>query len=206
MLKKPGRKPSNAHESLRSEVLWVKRKLKYSATGIAAYLRRNRGVRVDNNLVHKILLEEGLAVEEPNKKGRRRWVRYEREHALSAVHMDWFYHNGNWVIAVLDDCSRMVLAARECDRRSVEASIAVLNEAYERYKHLRPIREVITEHELSSTPIRGIRREELSIALRSSAKLRESSMCCANTITCGATAKLKSGYILTSGSERSSQA
>ncbi len=86
--------------------------------------------------MHKILLEEGLAVEELNKKGRKRpWVRYEREHALSAVHMDWFYHRGKWVVAVLDDCSRMVLAAKECERRSVEASIAVLKEAYE-YWHI----------------------------------------------------------------------
>ncbi len=148
VLRRPGRKSYARYpENLRDEVLWAKAKLKCSATGIAAYLRKNRGIRVDNNLVHQILLEEGLAVEEPNKKGRKRpWVRYEREHALSAVHMDWFYHNGRWVIAVLDDCSRMVLAARECDRRSVEASIAVLNEAYERYKHLRRIGEVITDH------------------------------------------------------------
>ena len=61
-------------------------------------------------------------MEEPNKKGRKRpWVRYERKHALSAVHMDWFYHLSQWqVVAVLDDCSRMILAAKECDRRSVE--------------------------------------------------------------------------------------
>ena len=148
VLKRPGRKPCSRYsENLRNEVLWAKAKLKCSATGIAAYLRRNKGIKVDNNVVHKILLEEGLAVEEPNKKGRKRpWVRYERKHALSAVHMDWFYHNGRWVVAVLDDCSRMILAAKECDRRSVEVSIVVLEEAINRYKHIRMIREVITDH------------------------------------------------------------
>ena len=107
-----GTKSSPEPENLRDEVLWAKAKLKYSATGIAAYLREKKGIKVDNNAVHWLLLEEGLVVEEPNKRGRKRpWVRYERGHALSAVHMDWFYHRGRWVIAVLDDCSGMVLAA-----------------------------------------------------------------------------------------------
>ena len=72
VLKRPGRKPhANYPENLRDEVLWAKAKLKCSATGIAAYLRKNKGIKVDNNLVHRILLEEGLAVEEPGKKAGR---------------------------------------------------------------------------------------------------------------------------------------
>jgi len=47
---------------------------------------------------------------------------------------------------VLDDHSRIVLAAKECEQRSVGDAIAVLNEAYERYKHIRRIGEVITDH------------------------------------------------------------
>lgn len=56
------------------------------------------------------------------------------------------YHNGGWVVAVLDDCSRMILAAKECDGRSVEVSIVVLEEAINRYKHIRMIREVIKNY------------------------------------------------------------
>ncbi len=33
------------------------------------------------------------------KKGKKKWVRYERSHSLSAVHVDWFFNEryGKWV-------------------------------------------------------------------------------------------------------------
>ena len=198
VLKRPGRKPYSSHpENLRDDVLWAKAKLKCSATGIAVYLRKNKGIKVDNNLVHRILLEEGLAMEEPNKRGRKRpWVRYEREHALSAVHMDWFYHNGKWVVAVLDDCSRMVLSARECKRRSVDASIAVLKEALERYRHIRRIREVITDH---GAEFYANKRDK-----KGRARHCFEEFCRANGIARGATAKSRSGSTCISSTEMSS--
>jgi transposase len=80
VLRRPGGKLSSNHENLRDVVLWAKQKLKCSATGIAAYLCEKRGIRVDNNLMHKILLEEDLAVEEPNKKVRKQ--PWELKHVL----------------------------------------------------------------------------------------------------------------------------
>jgi putative transposase len=79
------------------------------------------------------------------KKSRRRksWVRYERNHSLSAVHMDWLYdeQRGKNVIAVIDDASRMILAYGEFDHATVENSILVLKKALKYGK----IREVITD-------------------------------------------------------------
>lgn len=117
------------------------------------------------------------------------------------------YHNGRWVVAVLDDCSRMILAAKECDRRSVEVSIAVLEEAINRYKHIRMIREVIkskiTDHgsEFYANKRDKKRKEERSIASRSSAKPTELNISSANTTILRATAKSKSGSTPTRGSE-----
>jgi hypothetical protein len=34
--------------------------------------------------------EEGMAMDEYNKKKQRKWVRYERKHSNSLWHMDWF--------------------------------------------------------------------------------------------------------------------
>ena len=54
--------------------------------------------------------------------------------------------NKQWICAVLDDASRKILSCGEYERRSAEASIELLEEAYEKYLHVKPIREVITDH------------------------------------------------------------
>lgn len=68
VLFRPGRNPSDNHENLRDEVLWGKRKPRCGAMGIAAYLRMKDGIMVDNNLVHRIILEGSLAVEGPERR------------------------------------------------------------------------------------------------------------------------------------------
>ena len=47
--------------------------------------------------------------QESKQKRRKPWVRYERDHSLSAVHMDWHISRavpGKQVCVVLDDASR----------------------------------------------------------------------------------------------------
>ena len=89
-LKKPGRKMSRIY-SKGEEGLITKYAKKYGlgARGIAALLRRKKGMEIDNNYVGKVLKMKGLASEERNNKGRKKpWMRYEREHSLSAVPID----------------------------------------------------------------------------------------------------------------------
>ena len=147
-LQKRGPKPKRCDDSLRREVITAKRKLGGSAVIIGKYLRRTRQMRIDNNRIHAILLEEKMAEENDKKKCRKKpWVRYERSHSLSAVHMDWYLHsNGKWICAVLDDASRMILVVGEFDHATAENAIRLLDEAYHRYAHIAPIIEVITDH------------------------------------------------------------
>jgi len=148
-LKKRGRKKSREYSDdviKRIKEIW--KKFRMGAVAIAERLRERHGVKIDNNKVHDVLLENNMARENDNKKGRKKpWVRYERNHSLSAVHMDWHQNkHGKWICAVLDDSSRKVLSAGEYDGRSAEASIELLDEAFEKYNHVRSIREVITDH------------------------------------------------------------
>ncbi len=162
ILKKPGRKPYRKYSRRLEEVIEMyAKKHGLGATGIAKLLRRKRGIKIDNNYVHKVLKMKGLAREERNKKGRKRpWVRYEREHSLSAVHMDWYYNSelDVWVCPVLDDASRFLLAIIETKSATAEASIKVLNEAYEKYSYLRPIQEVVVDHGTQFTANRRDKR------------------------------------------------
>ncbi len=117
---------------------------------IGRLIRFRYGTKIGNNLIHKFLLNEGMA--EPNgKKQKRRkpWVRYERRHSLSAGHMDW--HTANWqqdvqVCTVIDDSSRKILSAVECENATEEEAQRLVQNVLDDYGHIRRIREIITDH------------------------------------------------------------
>ena len=77
-------------------------------------------IRISHNRIHMYLKEQGLAEEDKNKQKRRKWVRYERKHSLSAGHIDWHEWAGTGikVCVVLDDASRMWRLA-ESSRKSI---------------------------------------------------------------------------------------
>ena len=121
----------------------------------ALYLERAvsycQKVRIPHNTIHKIMLEKGYAKEEKSKKKRRKpWIRYERAHSLSAVHMDWHESKvvtGKQVCVVLDDASRKVLSGGEFEGASEENSVLLLKEALEscRSAYSLGIRECISD-------------------------------------------------------------
>ena len=122
----------------------------------ALYLERAvsfyQKVRIPHNTIHKIMLEKGYAKEQESKKGRRKpWIRYERAHSLSAVHMDWHESRavqGKQVCVVLDDASRKVLSGGEFDNATEENSVLLLKEALQscRQAYNLGIRECISDH------------------------------------------------------------
>jgi putative transposase len=99
---------------------------KVSASALADIISKVYGKNISNRRVHKILLNLGYA----KKKGKidvrkKNWIRYERRHSLTAVHIDWYYDpiSKLWVFAVLDDASRKLLALVECNHATTEQSI-----------------------------------------------------------------------------------
>jgi putative transposase len=106
-------------------------------------------IRIPHNTIHKVMLELGFSKHEKSKQKRRKpWIRYERKHSLSAVHMDWHESkvSGKQLCTVLDDASRKVLAAGEFDNATEENSLEVLKKAIEQYEYMYPIIAVITDH------------------------------------------------------------
>ena len=94
-------------------------------------------------------MAHGQAKTTPNKSKRRKpWVRWERDHILSLVHLDWHISkcNGKEVCIVLDDSSRCILAGSEFDAETTENSIELLQEALDNFEWLTSIREVMTDH------------------------------------------------------------
>ena len=149
-LSRPGRKPiPKDDEKLRMIILGTQSKTRQGATYIAKYLRDKLNIRLSHNYIHNVLLREGLALPNSKKQKRRKpWVRYERTHSLSAVHMDWHFNSKTekWVCVVLDDASRKILAGGEYDNSVAEHCIDQIKESNKKYGHIRKIREVITDH------------------------------------------------------------
>ena len=99
---------------------------KVSASVLEKIIDRSYDKHISNRRIHKILLILGYA----KKKGtidvrKKKWIRYERRHSLTAVHIDWYYCSKQqlWVFAVLDDASRKLLALVECKYATTEQSI-----------------------------------------------------------------------------------
>jgi len=100
IIKKRGRKPRKITKWLRQDIISFKKDLNIGSVAIAKILRKIRGIPIGNEIIHRILLEEHMTEKDPSKSySKKSWVRYEREHSLSAVHMDWHLskYNGMWV-------------------------------------------------------------------------------------------------------------
>jgi putative transposase len=118
-------------------------KYRVSADTLERLIRRDYGQKIGHNRIHKILLSLGFAKAKTKKDVRKKdWIRYERRHSLTAVHIDWHYHENVWVFAIIDDASRKMLALLETSSATTEASIQGMEEAL---KHGQ-IKQCISDH------------------------------------------------------------
>jgi putative transposase len=149
VLGRPGRPPAiSCPVGLPALILRLHDEVDLGAAAIGDILRKRHDIHVGTRTVHEHLRRAGRVRDEPNKRVRKTpWIRYERTHPLSLVHMDWHYlDDDRKLCTVLDDCSRKILAAIELDAISAEASVALLKKAYDENRWICPIAEVITDH------------------------------------------------------------
>lgn len=126
----------------------AKLRYKFGARLLEPIIERDYEVHIPHNKIHRYLLQEGLAKENPKKKKRRKWIRYERKHSLSAGHMDWYDKgvNGTNVCAIIDDSSRRILGGGEFDTENTEYSKVVFKQVVDNYWSIRPMKELIIDH------------------------------------------------------------
>ena len=124
VLLKPGRKPKQITDEERDIIIQAYKEIRASATMIEQYLDE-KGIHINHNRIHRILLEAGLAKEEHRKKNRRKWVRYERKHSNSLWHTDWFEYKGKQCIIFIDDASRFITSHGEFDNANTDNSLKI---------------------------------------------------------------------------------
>ena len=118
-------------------------KYRVSADTLERLIERDENKHLSHYKIHKILLELGYAKQKEKKDKRKKdWVRYQRMHSLTAVHIDWHYDGRVWVFAVIDDASRKILAEIECSSPTTKRSIEGMRIALEQGK----IKQCISDH------------------------------------------------------------
>jgi len=118
-------------------------KYRVSADTLERIVERDYAKHIGHNRIHKILLLLGFAKKKDKKDIRKKdWIRYERRHSLTAVHIDWYYDGEQWAFGVIDDASRKILDLIECNSPTTEKSIEGMEEAL---KH-GPIKQCISDH------------------------------------------------------------
>jgi len=115
-------KPITGEE--RKLVIEAKKEFRVSATMIEQILDE-KGIHINHNRIHKILLEAGLAKEEQKKKKTRKYKSYERKHSLSLVHSDWFEFKRWKVMLIEDDASRFITAYGKFKHATSENAVKV---------------------------------------------------------------------------------
>jgi putative transposase len=118
-----GRPKTNLNESDKLLVLKIHKEQNSGARRLEKIIEHKYGRHIPHNAIHEVLLENGLANENQKKKKRRKpWIRYERKHSLTAVHLDWHTSriNGKEVCVVLDDSSRFILRAENFLQQQVK--------------------------------------------------------------------------------------
>ena len=136
-------KPVEEWEICLVRVAWVKYRV--SADTLEPLIERDYGKHIGHNRIHQIMLLLGFAQQKAKKDVRKKdWIRYERRHSLTAVHIDWHFdpYKEQWAFAVLDDASRYLLALLEVESATTDASI----EGMKRALKYGAIKQCISDH------------------------------------------------------------
>jgi putative transposase len=132
IVKRNGRPPRPIKEEEVRIVLNAYKTYRFSASLLEPIIKRDYGIHIPHNHIHKILIQNKLAKPLNEKLIRKRKIRrYERRHSLSLTHIDWHQRpmDGPWVFAVEDDASRALLSLIECESPTTNEGIKGMDEA-----------------------------------------------------------------------------
>lgn len=139
---RPKRKISRREKEIVKESY---KKYRICASRLCKFIEKDYKIHIPVYTIHNILLGLGLAKSHwRNDVRKKKWIRFERRHSLTAVHLDWYYDNETetWILPVLDDSSRKLLTLLEVESATTDASIDAMKEAL---KH-GEIQQCITDH------------------------------------------------------------
>jgi transposase InsO family protein len=119
--RRPGSSPGQVSAEVEESILRLRKELAVDngAQAITWHLAR-RGVSVSASTVHRVLVRRGMVTPQPEKRPKSAWRRFEWPRPNDAWQIDatcWALADNReiWIMDVLDDHSRVLVAARVCD-------------------------------------------------------------------------------------------
>jgi putative transposase len=131
--RKPGRKPQLVSDEERNLIIKTRKDHPISGALALEKILDSQGVHIPHNRIHRILKKEGLAIDEPRKQRRRKWIRYERRFSNSLWHADWFEQHEDQIILFEDDASRFITGYGVFRNATAKNSMLVLELAVQSY-------------------------------------------------------------------------
>jgi transposase InsO family protein len=127
--RRPRRSPQRISDDLEDEIVRLRKSLplENGAQTIAYHLARS-GWRVPSvSTIHRVLVRRGMVVPQPQKRPRVVWQRFEWPAPNSCWQIDattWALADDRevWIMDVLDDHSRVLVAARVCEEPTSTAA------------------------------------------------------------------------------------
>ena len=148
--KKPGRKPKPITIEERENVLQTKKEHPVAGAVTIEKILDEKGVHMPHNRIHKILKQEGLAIDEPKKQRRRKWIRYERRYSNILWHADWFENDGEQIVVFEDDASRFITGFGVFGNATAKNAVDALEQAISKYG---TPKQLMTDHGIQFTSI-----------------------------------------------------
>lgn len=124
---RPGRPDEPLNPKMVNLIVEERKRTGYGACKLEILFRR-RGFNVSHRKIHKVLLNEGLAIHNTNKQKPRKYVRYQLPYSNDLWHTDWTHcpFTCNQLAAYIDDRSRFIVGYGLFVNSFSEYSIALL--------------------------------------------------------------------------------
>lgn len=147
ILHRPGRKLKDLHEETRFLILESFHDYRIGPVHLEKKIEEVHGIHIPHNTIYRVLFGHGCIEVNMRKRKQRKWVRFEREHSMSLWQGDWkevtIDGQKKWLIAFMDDSSRLVTCHGVFDSPTTRNTILVLEMGFTRYGIPR---EILTDH------------------------------------------------------------
>jgi putative transposase len=147
ILQKPGRRRKEIAEETRIFILAIFHAHLVGPVLLEKKIEEVHGIHIPHNTIYQVLLDSGCIDVNVRKRKQRKWVRFEREHSMSLWQGDWkqvtIDCQVKWLIAFMDDSSRLITCYGIFDSPTTENTLLVLRMGFAQYGIPR---EILTDH------------------------------------------------------------
>ena len=126
--KKAGKPKMRLNPSFVKKVVDIRKSTDYGSEKVHFVLKKS-GFGVSQHIIQRILDEQCLTEPCENRRGQRKYVRYQWPISNYMWHCDWSQSEDKWILSFIDDRSRRIMASGEFSNATEENTIFLLYQA-----------------------------------------------------------------------------